>query len=497
MGKKAKDKKKGKGAEKTALKTEKKLSNKMKKALKLTGEDDIENVVAQIEKEEMKRQKVIEKTIDPPTRRLNFTLIAHPDKDQLCMFGGEFFDGQKTILYNDLIFYNIANNSWNIVKVPGAPPSRCGHQMVATSANGGQLWVFGGEFTSLSQSQFYHYQDLWVYYIAEKKWEKITAANGPSARSGHRMVLQKKKLFVFGGFHDNLRSFKYFNDVFTFDLEKYEWKKLEVSGLAPSPRSGCVMLPTQDGRILIYGGYSKENIKKDVDKGIVHSDAFLLQPDKNDSTGEKWKWVHKKLSGNYISPRCSMSATMTSSNSTAYCYGGVFDVEDDEEDLDSKFFNDCCLLDTDKMQWKIMQPTRGKTKPKFEDNIDEHVDMTSEITASQKVSNDGVFTVTVGPAVQSSATKVQDEKVSIFQPCPRINCGLAIKKGILYLYGGMFEQGEKQITLNDFYSIDIKKCNEWKTIIEDKNSELSWVGSDSEEEESSSESENSESEEED
>lgn len=165
------------------------------------------------------------------------------------------------------------------MKAPGAPPPRCGHQMVATSANGGQLWVFGGEFTSQSQSQFYHYQDLWVYYLADKKWEKITAPNGPSARSGHRMVLLKKKLFVFGGFHDNLRSYKYFNDVYTFDLEKYEWKKLEVSGIAPLPRSGCVMLPTQDGRILIYGGYSKENIKKDVDKGLVHSDAFLLQPD--------------------------------------------------------------------------------------------------------------------------------------------------------------------------------------------------------------------------
>lgn len=76
--------------------------------------------------------------------------------------------------------------------------------------------------------------------------------------------------------------------------------------------------------------------------------------------------------------------------------------------------------------------------------------------------------------------KTPVEKESLFQPCPRINCGLAIKKGVLYLYGGMFEQGQKQITLNDFYSIDIKKFNEWKTIIEDKNSELSWVGSESE-----------------
>lgn len=63
-------------------------------------QDDIENIVAQIEKEEKQRQKVVEKVIDPPSRRLNFTFIAHPDKDQLCMFGGEFFDGQKVSSFN-------------------------------------------------------------------------------------------------------------------------------------------------------------------------------------------------------------------------------------------------------------------------------------------------------------------------------------------------------------------------------------------------------------
>lgn len=38
MGKKSKDKKKGKGAEKTQAKTDKKLSNKFKKELKDLGE---------------------------------------------------------------------------------------------------------------------------------------------------------------------------------------------------------------------------------------------------------------------------------------------------------------------------------------------------------------------------------------------------------------------------------------------------------------------------
>lgn len=182
-------------------------------------------------------------------------------------------------MYNDLYFYNIPNNCWTLIKAPGGPPPRCGHQMVAISANKGQLWLFGGEFASSTQSQFYHYRDLWVYHIDKKQWEKITAPNGPSSRSGHRMVFVKKQLLIFGGFHDNLRDYKYFNDAYSFNTETYKWNKLETSGTGPCPRSGCCMVPLPDGKVLIYGGYSKEKIKKDADKGHVHTDSFLLTPD--------------------------------------------------------------------------------------------------------------------------------------------------------------------------------------------------------------------------
>lgn len=48
-----------------------------------------------MEKEEAKRQRVVEAVIAQPSRRVNFTLSANPFKDELIMFGGEFHDGQK------------------------------------------------------------------------------------------------------------------------------------------------------------------------------------------------------------------------------------------------------------------------------------------------------------------------------------------------------------------------------------------------------------------
>ena len=108
MGKKDKDKKKkGKGAEKTAEKTEKKAKLKAKKELAAKGEDDIESIVKSIEEEEKKRQEVKEVKIDPPSHRSCFSMTIHPDNPEIVFFGGEFYNGQTTKMFNDLIIFNI------------------------------------------------------------------------------------------------------------------------------------------------------------------------------------------------------------------------------------------------------------------------------------------------------------------------------------------------------------------------------------------------------
>lgn len=58
----------------------------------------------------------------------------------------------------------------------------------------------------------------------------LSATGGPSARSGHRMICIKKNLYVFGGFHDNLRDYKYFNDIHCFNMATYTWSKIETTG---------------------------------------------------------------------------------------------------------------------------------------------------------------------------------------------------------------------------------------------------------------------------
>lgn len=70
------------------------------------------------------------------------------------------------------------------------------------------------------------------------------------------------------------------------------------------------------------------------------------------------------------------------------------------------------------------------------------------------VSSDGVFTITVAAGSSSApVSKAKSKSENYNVPSQRMKPGLAICKGTLYLYGGEYENGSKQYTLNDFYSL--------------------------------------------
>lgn len=77
----------------------------------------------------------------------------------------------------------------------------------------------------------------------------------------------------------------------------------------------------------------------------------------NDTSNTKYKWVQTKLGGIQFSPRCSMPIVSTANHLSAYCYGGVFDTEDDEENLAGNFYNDMFQLDLEKFCWRTVNVT--------------------------------------------------------------------------------------------------------------------------------------------
>ncbi|KAM8751125.1 kelch domain-containing protein 4 [Acanthopagrus schlegelii] len=515
MGKKGKKEKKVKGAEKTAAKMEKKVSKRSKRE-----EEDLEALIAEFQSLDAKKTQVVETTCPPPSPRLNASFSAHPEKDELILFGGEFFNGKKTYVYNDLFFYNIKKNCWVKSEIPNPPPPRCSHQAVVVPQGGGQLWVFGGEFASPNGEQFYHYKDLWVLHLATHTWENIKAPGGPSGRSGHRMVLSKKQLLVFGGFHESTRDFIYYNDVYSFSLETFSWSRLTPSGTAPSPRSACQMSSTPDGTgVIIYGGYSKVRVKKDVEKGTIHSDMFILKREgKVDQ--EKWSWSRLSPSGNKPPPRSGFSLAAGPAG-RAVLFGGVCD-EEEEESLEGDFYNDLYLYDTVKNRWfpgllrgnKSEKKKRRRGKKNGAEGEAAEKEGAEEEAASQAptevikeiVTEDGtVMTIKeVIPGAQEEEEEEEEEEdeeddasAPLVEPCQRSSSMTTTRQGKLFLYGGMFEVGDRQFTLNDFYCLDLHKMDQWEVLVEMDPKTQEWLEeSESEEDDEEEEAKGAEGEEE-
>ncbi|KAL0968071.1 hypothetical protein UPYG_G00261990 [Umbra pygmaea] len=501
MGKKGKkDQQKVKGAEKTAAKMDKKISKRSKRE-----EEDLAALIAEFQSLDAKKTTVVETACPPPSPRLNASLSAHPDRDELILFGGEFFNGKKTYLYNDLFFYNIKKNTWVKSDIPNPPPRRCAHQAVVVPQAGGQLWVFGGEFASPDGEQFYHYKDLWVLHLSTNTWEQIKAPGAPSGRSGHRMVLSKKQLLVFGGFHESARDFIYYNDVYAFSLDSFTWSRLSPSGTGPSPRSACQMTSTPDGSgVIIYGGYSKVKAKKDVEKGTIHSDMFLLKRDGKEDQ-EKWSWSRVSPSGSKPNPRSGFSLAVGPTG-RALLFGGVCDEEEDET-LEGDFYNDLYLYDIMKKRWfpaqlKGCKPEKKKRRrgKKVEELGQLPGELQNETAAAQGpveiikeiVTEDGtvmtIKEILPGTQAEEESEEEEDEEedgaaAALVEPCARSSAMAAVKHGKLYLYGGMFEVGDRQFTLNDLYCLDLHKMDQWEVLVEMDPKTQEWLDdwSDSEE----------------
>lgn len=199
----------------------------------------------------------------------------------------------------------------------------------------------------------------------------------------------------------------------------------------------------------------------------------------------KFKWITQKASGIRPMPRSGTSFAL-SQNNKVYCFGGVMDVEEDEENLQGQFGNELYCLDLSSIAWRQLEINKKEkvfTKDK-ESSMDASENENVVTTTS------GAFTVTVKNTASTSVSYSNSSKsIRSNFPSPRMNAGLVICKGLLYLYGGIYEEDKKQCTLNDFYSLDFHKLNEWKVIIPNNLDAHQWYDSDSEK--SSSESEES------
>ena len=528
MAKDAKKKKEAKKArtaakqDKKATKKEKKLSKRPKDADDSDADDaDLDAILAEYQRQQEQFLKVTETTSEPPSPRSSATLVAPPGQSsEVFLFGGEYYNGAVVTFYNDLFVYKIAQDSWRKVTSPNTPLPRSGHAMCAGGHTGG-IYLFGGEFSSPKQGTFYHYNDFWRLEPATREWTKLetkgkgAAAQSPPARSGHRMCAYKQYIVLFGGFQDTSQQTKYLQDVWLYDTQRYVWHAAAIPSQAqqPAPRSSCSLLPDKQG-VVVVGGYSRVKATATTKAGkaagksgggasrvilkpMVHQDSWLLKitPPEGEAgatAAPTVRWERRKKPVNTPQP-ARAGATMAHHKGRGILFGGVHDVEESEEGMDSEFFNTLYAYNIDRNRFfplALRRPRaapaggaaggkragggggrRGRGKADEEEllrNLALIEKKRDALTGEESRSgggggggggDDDDAGSESGSDDEDDDAAQQAKPVHWEMPHPRFNAQLTVQGDKLFIYGGTYEKGEREFTFDELWALDLGKLD--------------------------------------
>jgi N-acetylneuraminic acid mutarotase len=510
--------------EKKSGKKEKKVASKVQEIDSDAEDVDLDAVLAQYAKEQEQYHAITEVASEPPAARTSATIIASPaNENELFLFGGEYFNGATAKFFNDLLVYNIKRDTWMKVTSPNSPLPRSGHAW-CRGANTKDIYLFGGEFSSPKQGTFYHYNDFWKLDPTNREWTRVegkSKAPGPPARSGHRMVGYKQYIILFGGFQDTSATTKYLNDLWIYDCVNFVWHtpKLQAARAVPDARSSFTLLPHDQGAV-IYGGYSRVKTvaggkqqqqqgkgkkgggggpaNRMVLKPKVHDDTWYLRitspaSDATAATLPTVSWEKRKKPANAPNPSRA-GATMAYHKGRGVMFGGVHDVEDSEEAIDSEFFNQAFVWNIERNRYMPLTLRRPKTNANKKAAQQANVSRRARGKADEEelLANLKALEMKAGAAGTTSDSddepkKVEDdeeeverpEKPRIYEfPHPRFNASLTVQADTLYIYGGTYEKGDREFTFDELWSVNL---NHLDGVVEIFKRDLEdWQGSDDE-----------------
>lgn len=524
--------KKSKTAEQKArvvAKQSKKAAQKEKKGKSKGNDDsdaddvDVESVLEEYAKQQALFLKVTETACDPPSARASSTIIGSPsNSNEILLFGGEYYNGALATFFNDLFIYLIDRGEWRRITSPNSPLPRSGHAW-CRGGNAGGVYLFGGEFSSPKQGTFYHYNDFWRFDPSTREWTRLeTKGKGPPARSGHRLTYFKNYIILFGGFQDTSQQTKYLQDIWIYDCQRYVWynPSLPPATQKPDPRSSFSFLPHDLGAV-IYGGYSR--VKKTTAAGkqtkganqgvravlkpMIHQDTWFLRivhPPVQAPEGQAptIRWERRKKPANTPNPPRA-GATMAHHKGRGILFGGVHDVEESEEGIDSEFFDQLFAWNIERNRCFPLTLRRPRVANKRQPLVnkgnakrgrgkageEELLRNLAALESPQTGPDLDVLDIDISTEQKEEPVKL-DQRIFMTMPHPRFNAQLAVQDDVLYIFGGTYEHGDREYTFDEMYTMDLGKLDGVREIY--RREPENWHGSDENDTDSEEEDDDSE-----
>ena len=281
----------------------------------------------------------------------------------------------------------------------------------------------------------------------------------------------------------------------------------------PDARSSFSFHPHELGAVLC-GGYSRVKSTTTVGKQtkggnqsirsilkpIVHQDTWFLrilrpEGDASGSSPPTVRWERRKKPTNAPNP-LRAGATMAYHIGRGILFGGVHDVEESEEGIDSEFFDTLFAWNIERNRYYQLTLRRARAAPrkpaedrggaKRDRGKADEAQLLRNLAALQTKS-----AITNADAMEAeSAMDVENlpvkpsKPVLMTMPHPRFNTQLAIQDDVLYIFGGTYEHGDREYTFDEMWAIDLKRLDGVREIY--RRELENWQGSDEEFSESES-----------
>jgi len=157
----------------------------------------------------------------------------------------------------------------------------------------------------------------------------------PSSRLGHTLTTVGGKIYMFGGFTDDMESS---NELYVYDRETEMWAKPNCTGKIPEGRNGhSEAMVKASGKIYFFGGLRKKAGKK-----VDLDELWCFDANEN-------HWSEPACHG--AGPDARNAHDSTTLGATLYVFGGCHE---------SNCLNDLWALDTNTYTWSLVQ-TKGET----------------------------------------------------------------------------------------------------------------------------------------
>ena len=130
------------------------------------------------------------------------------NNSKLVIFGGVY----RGKLYNKISIFDIDNNTWTIYPNDSSesvlPDERIEQSQITY---GSKVYIYGGQ-----GKEGKYFNDMWTFDINDMKWSQIEIKGEvPKARKGHSVVVYEDSFFIFGGKTGN---FNEINQFWKYDI---------------------------------------------------------------------------------------------------------------------------------------------------------------------------------------------------------------------------------------------------------------------------------------